>query len=64
MASILSGIFGNANKAEDLVENLNPKSPHDYGVDVSTQIHGRLSRHTFQVSYLNSVIEYHYLNLY
>jgi hypothetical protein len=24
--------------------------PHDYGVDVSTQIHGRLDLNTFQVS--------------
>jgi hypothetical protein len=41
------GFFGKANNVAGAV--FDPLHPHDYGVDVSTQIHGRLRKDTFHV---------------
>ena len=44
------GFFGKSNPAVGAV--FDPLHPHDYGVDVSTQIHGRLRKDTFHVRFM------------
>ena len=47
--SLLGGLFGGPTEVEKDTAVVAAEAAGDYGVDVSTQIHGRLSRNTFQV---------------